>query len=144
MSDQPDPQSASDEVKKWTIKNIPPEERNAAIAAADRADMTIGEWMTRAIRTQIKADLQQDRAPTIVLPTSDQSAPGVDLGEVERMAEVLAKLHQAGAEVDPGFSKVAYQFMKRRVSPTKPRNRPTKQPKSPTMNGELPTIHLSA
>lgn len=49
-------EEALDRVKPWTVKGIAPEERNAAIAAADRADMTIGEWLTRAIRTQVQAD----------------------------------------------------------------------------------------
>ena len=33
----------TDRVKPWTVKGIPPEERNAAIAAADRDGLTIGE-----------------------------------------------------------------------------------------------------
>jgi hypothetical protein len=53
-------------VKPWTIKGIAPEERNAAIAAAEREGLTIGEWLTRAIRTQIQADHQANRMSSIV------------------------------------------------------------------------------
>jgi hypothetical protein len=36
----------TDRVKPWTIKGIAPEERNAAIAAAEREGLAIGEWLT--------------------------------------------------------------------------------------------------
>src|SRR4051794_4238948 len=58
----------ADRVKPWTIKGIPPEERNAAIAAADREGLTIGEWLTRAIRTQVQADHRSDRLPVALDP----------------------------------------------------------------------------
>ena len=51
-------EDVSDRVKPWTIKGIAPEERNAAIAAADRQDMNIGEWLSRAIRAQVQSDHQ--------------------------------------------------------------------------------------
>ena len=40
-------EEASDRIKPWTIKGIAPEERKAAITAADRQDMTIDEWLSR-------------------------------------------------------------------------------------------------
>lgn len=55
-------QTVAEDVKPWTIKGIGPEERNAAIAAADRADVLIGEWMCRAIRSQVKLDQRTDIA----------------------------------------------------------------------------------
>jgi hypothetical protein len=55
----------TDDVKPWTIKNVPPEDRNAAVAAAAREQMTIGEWLRRAIRAQVQADHGRDRAPTV-------------------------------------------------------------------------------
>lgn len=61
---------ASDTVKPWTIRGIPPEERNAAIEAADRSDLNLGEWIGRAIRTQIQ---QERRMPVPVEQTSSDS-----------------------------------------------------------------------
>ena len=58
----------TDRVKPWTVKGIPPEERNAAIAAAEREGLTIGEWLTRAIRTQVQADHRSDRLPVTLDP----------------------------------------------------------------------------
>ena len=54
-------EDASDRIKPWTIKGIAPEERNTAIAAADRQGATIGEWLSRAIRTQVQSDHQSER-----------------------------------------------------------------------------------
>lgn len=53
MADTLDGTDAPDRVKPWTVKGIGSEERTAAIAAAERSGLTIGEWLTRAIRTQV-------------------------------------------------------------------------------------------
>jgi hypothetical protein len=68
MSETIETTETADRVKPWTIKGIPPEERNAAIAAADREGLTIGEWLTRTIRMQVQADHQSDRQEAWVCP----------------------------------------------------------------------------
>lgn len=81
----------TDEIKPWTIKNIPPEDRNAAIAAAERERMDIGPWICRAIRTQIQADLGQDRAPVVVNgPLSPAPTTLDDIGRMIELARELA------------------------------------------------------
>src|SRR6201985_1853864 len=86
-------EDASDRVKPWTIKGIAPEERNAAIAAADRQDMTIGEWLSRAIRAQVQADQRSDRSP---VPVDLQGRAGSDrqsdLSSVERMIALARQI----------------------------------------------------
>ena len=86
-------EDASDRVKPWTVKGIAPEERNAAIAAADRQDMTIGEWLSRAIRAQVQADQRSDRVP---VPLENQGKPGSDrqsdLSDVERMIALARQI----------------------------------------------------
>ncbi len=64
MSDQADPPS-DDRIKPWTIKGISPEARNAAITAAERARQPIGEWVSRAIRSQVQSDHQESRTPVL-------------------------------------------------------------------------------
>lgn len=49
----------------WAIRNVTLEARNAAIAAARREGLTLGEWMDRAIRQQVKADRNQVPALTL-------------------------------------------------------------------------------
>jgi hypothetical protein len=86
-------EDASDRVKPWTVKGIAPEERNAAIAAADRQDMTIGEWLSRAIRAQVQADQRSDRSP---VPLDLQGKAGSDrqsdLSEIERMIALARQI----------------------------------------------------
>src|SRR3954447_22728020 len=84
---------ATDRVKPWTIKGIPPEERNAAIAAAEREGLTIGEWLTPAIRTQVQADHRSDRLPaTLDPPLTSASDRQSDLADLERVVELAKTL----------------------------------------------------
>ena len=95
-------EEALDRVKPWTVKGIAPEERNAAIAAADRADMTIGEWLSRAIRSQVQSDHQADRAPVPVgnagISPSDRQS---DLSDVERMIALARQIAEVNKSPIP-------------------------------------------
>jgi hypothetical protein len=104
-----------DKVLPWTVKGIVPEARNAAIAAAKRERQPLGEWISRAIRTQIQSDRQQDRAPVPVAA----ERPEIDLGEVERMVAMAAQLAGAGAPPPKSLSRVAYSLMRERLAAMK-------------------------
>lgn len=107
----------SDDVKPWTIKGIPPEVRNAGIAAAGREKMTIGEWLARAIRSQVQSDRQQDRAPVVVGPTV---RPTADLADIERLIAATAELAQATGEPPPkGVSRAAYGLLRDKLASIK-------------------------
>lgn len=84
-------------VKPWTIRGIPPEERNAASEAAKRAGMNLGEWLSRAIRAQIQSDSQASRAPVPVRPPESDSQTA--LSDVERIAASFRDLAAAGVPV---------------------------------------------
>ena len=112
MSDQSDPPSDAT-AKPWTIKAIPLETRNAAISAAEREGQTIGEWLTRAIRSQAQSDHQRDRAPAVVTPASDLKS---DLNDIERMVALAAQLATAtGAPPPKGVSRAAYGLLRDRL-----------------------------
>jgi hypothetical protein len=118
MTDMMGGAEAPDRVKPWTIKGIGPEERNAAIAAADREGMTIGEWLTRAIRTQVQADHQADRAPVVieeaVSPKADQQA---DLAVVERMIAVAERIAAANKMPIPkSITRATHALMREQLS----------------------------
>jgi hypothetical protein len=99
----------ADRVKPWTIKGIPPEERNAAIAAAERNELTIGEWMVLAIRTRIQAE-RSDHSPVPVTPTVQQSDPRSDLADIERMIAMARDLSSVTGEPPPkSVSRLAYR-----------------------------------
>lgn len=135
MSDQAD-QPSDDRVKPWTIKGVIPEVRNGAIAAAERARQPIGEWVSRAIRGQVQADRQENRAP---VPVGPGSAPTADLVELERLVALTASLSSAGAPPPKAVSRSAYGLIRQRLAgmkgPTEPRSGPTKKAVSQT--GEL-------
>ena len=140
MSDQSDPLSdrqSDDRIKPWTIKGISPEARNAAIAAAERARQPIGEWVSRAIRSQVQSDRQESRAPVPVLPQSTPASdPAVDLAQLERLVALTTSLSVAGAPPPKVVSRSAYILIRQRLAemrgPTEPRPGPTKSGDSPT------------
>jgi hypothetical protein len=86
----------------WTIRGIPPEERNAAIEAAKRSDMTLGEWLRRAIRTEILKENQSSRAPVPVRQALSDSQTA--LSDVERIAASFRDLAAAGVPVSKGHA----------------------------------------
>jgi hypothetical protein len=89
----------SDNIKSWSIRGVPPEERNAALAAADRSDMNVGEWLRRAIRTQIQQENQANRAPVAVGPVVSDGPTSLSdeaLAKVERIAASVRDLAAAG------------------------------------------------
>ena len=55
-----------DDIKPWTIRNVPPDVRNAALAAAKRRGVDIGELVSRALLSDIQAERQEQRAPAVV------------------------------------------------------------------------------
>jgi hypothetical protein len=129
---QSDPQADDglpDRVKPWTVKGISPEDRNAAIAAAEREGQTIGEYLSRAIRAQVQADRQRDRAPALVGP---QSVPQSDhaLAAIERMIAAARSLSDAAGEPPPKqVQRLAYGLLRDQMRAMKG---PTERPKSPT------------
>src|SRR3954451_1786220 len=105
---------ATDRVKPWTIKGIAPEERNAAIAAAEREGLTIGEWLTRAIRTQVQVDHRSDRLPIVTeIPASAKGDRQSDLADLERMITLAEKIANAnGQPIPSGITKATYALMR--------------------------------
>jgi hypothetical protein len=112
----------SDRIKPWTIKGIDPEERNAAIAAAEREGLTIGEWLKRAIRTQVQADRGSDRAPvpypSPVSPQADQKADRrADLEAVERMVALARQISEVNQTPIPrSITRGAYTLMREHLA----------------------------
>src|SRR3954463_1980478 len=114
MSETDEASETTDRVKPWTVKGIPPEERNAAIAAADREGLTIGEWLTRAVRTQVQADHRSDRLPMVTeIPASAKADRQSDLADLGRMVELAQKLVAATNEPIPsGITRATYALMR--------------------------------
>ena len=132
-------------VKPWTIKGIPPEIRNAAIAAADREKMAIGAWLGRAILGQVKTDRTQDRAPAVVGP---EVRPEADLADIERLIAATAELAQAAGEPPPkAVTRAAYGLLRDKLASIKGQTRQagsrTRAAESPTDGTDGPTLKPS-
>jgi hypothetical protein len=114
MSEMDEASETTDRVKPWTVKGIAPEERNAAIAAADREGLTIGEWLTRAIRTQVQADHRSDRLPaTLDPPSPSWSDRQADLADLERLVSLSEKLATANGQPIPStITRATYSLMR--------------------------------
>lgn len=84
-----------DDIKPWTIRGIPPEERNAAGEAAKRDGMTLGDWLRRAIRTETQRQAQADRVPV----RQERADSQTSLSDVERIASSFRDMAAAGVPV---------------------------------------------
>src|SRR3954453_812287 len=113
MGDTIEAADTTDRVKPWTIKGIAPEERNAAIAAAEREGLTIGEWLTRAIRTQVQADHRSDRLPVVADPPFPKADRQADLADLERMITLAEKIAATNGEPIPTvITRATYSLMR--------------------------------
>lgn len=103
----------SETVKPWTVKGLPPEERNAAIAAAKREGVTMGEWLGRAIRHYV----QHGNKPPA--PTHEQVTPEQTRAEVRELVSLISELSQAGAAPPKSVAAQAYGLIRQRLKNVK-------------------------
>ncbi|WP_040133527.1 hypothetical protein [Acetobacter pasteurianus] len=97
----------TDEPKPWSIRGVHPEVRNAALAAAKREGVTIGEWLDRAIRAHVK----NGRNPTENLSDAPvKQTP--DLSDAERLVSMISRLAEAGAPVPKSVASKAYSVIR--------------------------------
>lgn len=88
-----------DEAQRWTVRGVGGPERAAAVSAAGRADISLGAWLTLAIRTRLQHENQQSKA---LVPADTPTSPAVTTETMaERVAASLAALSAAGATVPP-------------------------------------------
>jgi len=96
-----------DNPKPWSIRGVHPEVRNAALAAAKREGITIGEWLDRAIRSHVKNVRKPGEN------TSDNAVRQVaDLSDAERLVSMISQLSEAGAPVPKSVASKAYNVIR--------------------------------
>ncbi|KXV02385.1 hypothetical protein [Acetobacter cerevisiae] len=97
----------TDDPKPWSIRGVHPEVRNAALAAAKREGVTIGEWLDRAIRSQVKSVRKQGEN------VSDNAVrQAADLSDAERLVSMISRLSEAGAPVPKSVASKAYNVIR--------------------------------
>ncbi|NHN90276.1 hypothetical protein [Acetobacter conturbans] len=97
----------TDDPKPWSIRGVHPEVRNAALAAAKREGVTIGEWLDRAIRSHVKSVRKPGEN------TSDNAVRHMaDLSDAERIVSMISRLSEAGAPVPKPVASKAYAIIR--------------------------------
>lgn len=104
----------SETVKPWTVKGLPPEERNAAIAAAKRESVTIGDWLARAIRHYVQHGNKPPAATKEQEVTPEQAR-----AEVRELVSLISELSQAGAAPPKSVAAQAYGLIRQRLKNVK-------------------------
>jgi len=97
----------TDDPKPWSIRGVHPEVRNAALAAAKRDGVTIGEWLDRAIRFHIK-NIKNSGEVASDKPVQKMT----DLSDAERLISMISKLSEAGAPIPKSVSSKAYTIIR--------------------------------
>ena len=73
---------------RWTVRDVGEADKAAALAAAKRREMPIGEWLGEAIRAYIAAE----REPMgEVLPPS-RGLPALSLEDIAQAVEIAARI----------------------------------------------------
>jgi hypothetical protein len=111
----------------WTVKNMPVEDRRAAITAAHRQGLPVHAWLSRAVRTQIEVDRGNQVIPPAFTPGVNGHAhapaqalvpyqPPEDLITLEHMAAVAqAVSHAAGKPLPRYVSRAMYKLLLARL-----------------------------
>ena len=89
---------------QWSVRGVSPEARNAATAAAERANVSIGEFLGRAILSQIKADRERGTSVATVpsTPTEPLSAAQI-LDDVTSLLTTAAAVSQVTGRPVPRY-----------------------------------------
>jgi len=97
----------TDDPKPWSIRGVHPEVRNAALAAAKREGVTIGEWLDRAIRLHVQSSRKQGEN------TSNNAVrQASDLSDAERLVSMISRLSEAGAPIPKSVASKAYNVIR--------------------------------
>jgi len=105
VADQENP----DDKAAWTIKSVPVATRKLAVACAGRADVTMAEWLDRAVRNQANLEAGERVLPPAPRPAAGLPAvvPGpavlVDLGG---LADLMHAAHEVAEAAGVPMPKV--------------------------------------
>lgn len=116
---------AEDDVKPWTVRGVPPEVRNAALSAAKRSGMGVGEWLDRAIRHYVQHEKNGSLETT---KPAQEPASETTTREAAELVGLIGELAAAGAPPPKGVAQQAYGLIRERLKALKA---PTKAIGSP-------------
>lgn len=112
-ADQP---KAKDEGDRWTVRGVGQAERSAAKRMADKADQSVGEWLTQAIRDKIQADKAGTNVPAIVGRGPPVVADMQAFEMAERAADKLTAMAASGLPVSKTSASKVVSALTRQLS----------------------------
>jgi hypothetical protein len=96
----------------WSIKLMANEDRNAALQAAKRGKISVGEWLGLAIRTRIEFE-RGEHLPAVV----DPPPPPASLDDIERMITMAKMLAEVAQKPPPvSVTQLAYRHLRDRLT----------------------------
>lgn len=105
MSDESS--NAADNLPAWSVRGVPADIRGAVLRHAKKEGISIGDWLTLAVREKIKADRSAGKAVAVRGPVS--------LDEAGRAIEMLQGLAGAGVDIPSGLKRSAASMMSKVV-----------------------------
>lgn len=75
---------------RWTVRDVPEPDRAAAVDAAKRRDVSLGEWLAEAIRAYIAAEREPVGEVLAPLP----ALPPLSLEDIARAVEIAARIKE--------------------------------------------------
>ena len=124
--------SASTKHPPWQIRGVPEEEREAIVAAARRADMSVGDYVRSACLARIAAERTPNGAPVMLMELP------IDLDRVERLVKLA--IETAAPDRNDSAMRAARSVIRDQLAPLKSRTgKPPKPPKSTTPSLAAPT-----
>lgn len=100
--------------RPWTLKGIPEEVRNGAVAASERSQLGIAAWVARAILAQIKAE-QQASTSMVVHGTVEPAGPVAAATQVAEAIALFQQMREAAGEPPPAVTRAAWRVVADRL-----------------------------
>lgn len=75
---------------RWTVRDVPEPDRAAAVDAAKRRDVSLGVWLSEAIRAYVAAE----REPVGEVLAPQRALPPLSLEDIARAVEIAARIKE--------------------------------------------------
>jgi len=111
MSDKKSEQA--DNLPAWSVRGVPGDVRMASGTQAKIAGISIGEYVTQAIREKIKNDRNAGKA------VAKREAGPVSVADAGSLIDMISKLSGSGVEIPKGLQRSAVSVLNKLASDVK-------------------------
>lgn len=103
----------ADSLPAWSIRGVPADVRGATLTHAKKAGVSIGDYVTQAIREKIKADRSGGRA------VAKREVGPVSVSDAGSLIDMISKLSGSGVEIPKGLQRSAVSVLNKLASDVK-------------------------